>query len=107
MCEVDIVRRQRGLSQKSARERFCPMDHWLETSRTHIAPELWMRPARCPLRIKVEPAMQYVTHIALAGWFAVGTAAALAAAPPDEIGVLTCTVGSQAKRGPRKLGRSC
>ena len=37
--------------------------------------------------------MQYVAHIAMAAWFAAGTAAALAAPPPDEIGVLTCTVG--------------
>ena len=37
--------------------------------------------------------MQYVAHIAMAAWFAAGTAAALAAPPPDEIGVLTCRVG--------------
>jgi hypothetical protein len=36
--------------------------------------------------------MQYVAHIVVSTWFAAGTAAALAAAP-DEIGVLTCTVG--------------
>jgi hypothetical protein len=37
--------------------------------------------------------MRYLAHIAMAVWFAAGTAAALGGAPPDEIGVLTCTVG--------------
>jgi len=37
--------------------------------------------------------MQCAVRIAVAAWFAVGTAPAPAATPPDEIGVLTCTVG--------------
>ena len=37
--------------------------------------------------------MQYVVRIAVAAWFATGVVPAPAAAPPDEIGVLTCTVG--------------
>ena len=37
--------------------------------------------------------MQHVVRIAVAAWFATGVVPAPAAAPPDEIGVLTCTVG--------------
>jgi hypothetical protein len=37
--------------------------------------------------------MQYAARIAVVAWFVAGIAPALAAAPPDEIGLLTCTVG--------------
>jgi hypothetical protein len=37
--------------------------------------------------------MQFVARIAMAACFAAGIAPVLASAPPDEIGVLTCTVG--------------
>jgi hypothetical protein len=52
-----------------------------------------MRGARCLAGIKEECAMQHVVRVAVAAWFATGLVPASAAAPPDEIGVLTCTVG--------------